>query len=252
MNDLPWLHGGWATHKGRRNVNEDAVLVEGCLMAVADGVGGAPRGDLASAAAIEALHEEVNPPPDPASSSSVAEELADAVAMADEAVAALAARWWDLRGTATTVCAAVAFTRKDGRRAAIVANVGDSRCYHLGSEGIRQVTHDHTLAHQMELAGVGTPGARAHHIVTSVLGGSDETKAEIDLFDIDLDVGDSLVLCTDGISDALDPDRMVELVTTFNGDLNAAAAALVRAAWDAEATDNLTAIVASVSGSQGS
>lgn len=221
------------------------MLVDGTLLAVADGVGGAPRGDLASEAAIETVQAVVDEPGHEPELAAVATELNDAVMIADAAVKGLADRWSELRGTATTMCAALVFARSDGRPVAIVANVGDSRCYHLRGEAIIQVTTDQTLAEQLRKAAVEDIASRAEHIVVSVLGGDPESSPQIDLYRLDLAVGDVLLLCTDGISGVLDPEELVTL-SSRHPDPDQLATVLVRAAWDAGSTDNLTAVVATI------
>ena len=244
MSTPHWLHTGSASHRGRRPVNEDAVLVDGALLAVADGVGGAPRGDLASAEAVEALVDAVRPPSDEIDLPAVSRALVQAVQIADEAVHALAARWTELRGTATTMVAAIVHVDPNGRPRAVVANVGDSRCYLIRNGVAHQVTTDQTLANQLAEAGVDDAGGRADHIVTNILGGPERSPADIESIRLDLYLHDVLLLCSDGVSGVLEPVELATIVERFRAHPNHAAAGLVHAAWDAGSTDNLTATVA--------
>ena len=250
MSGPHWLHAGSASHRGRRPVNEDAMLVDGALLAVADGVGGAPRGDLASTEAVEALGDAIQAPPEEADGPTVSRELVQAVHVADHAVQGLSERWAGLRGTATTMVAAIVHLDPEGdppgRARAAVANVGDSRCYQIRDGRAYQATTDQTLANQLAAAGVDDIGDRAEHIVTSILGGGDSTPTDIELVRLELQMHDVLVLCTDGISDVLDPPALAAIVDRFRGHPNRAATALVRSAWDHGSTDNLTAVVAYV------
>ena len=241
-----WLQTGWATHTGRRSRNEDAVLVSGALMAVADGVGGAPRGDLASLEAIEALRDAIDEPDpdDPHGASVIASELDQALNVADDAVKALADHWSNLRGAATTMCAALVFIDPAGRGRAVIANVGDSRCYQIRNNQAHQITRDQTLAQHLQQAGIDPIDERAHNIVTSVLGGPPDSAPDIDLYRLDLQPDAIILICTDGISGVLDPDQLAHTCTALKQQPNKAAAALVRAAWDANSSDNLTAAVA--------
>ncbi len=221
------------------------MLVDGALVAVADGVGGAPRGDLASETAIDAVQAVVDEPGLEPEIAAVAAELNDAVMIADAAVKGLAERWTELRGTATTMCAAMVFLDPEERLGAVVANVGDSRCYHLRGDAIVQVTTDQTLAEQLRKAEVAEVAKRAEHIVVSVLGGLPDSSPQIDLHRLDLADGDVLLLCTDGVSGVLHDEELVAL-SAQHPDPDRLATVLVRAAWDAGSTDNITAAVATV------
>lgn len=243
-NRPPWLQTGWSTHQGRRPVNEDAVLVEGGLLAVADGVGGAPRGDLAAIEAVSAVRDAIDTPGSQPAAPVAASQLTAALLLADDAVMALADRWAQLSGTATTMCAAIVFLNEDDEPMAVVANIGDSRCYHLRGQSCHQVTTDQTLANQLRQQGRADVGGRADHIVTSILGGGSTTDTTIHVFRLDLRPGDLLLLCTDGISGVLEPDEMARICAAHEP--NAAAAQLVRSAWDAGSKDNLTAAVAAI------
>lgn len=239
---------GGSTHQGRRDRNEDAHLVDGTLLAVADGVGSSPRGDLASQTAVEALARSIVPPTidDVSDATVVAADLDEAVGLADEAVTALSQRWGELNGSATTMCVLIVFADEAGRCRGVVGNVGDSRCYLIRPEsGTRQITQDQTLARDLKSAGVDSQLDRAYHIVTSVLGGPPAAQANVEYYEVTVQVGDTLLLCTDGISDVLAPARISELHDRFSPeDPQRLAQAIVRAAWDADAGDNLTAVVA--------
>ncbi|MEL7158330.1 MAG: protein phosphatase 2C domain-containing protein [Actinomycetota bacterium] len=239
-----WLQTGWATHQGRRPINEDAVLVDGGLLAVADGVGGAPRGDLAAGEAVSAVRDAVDAPGLEPGAPAAASELTAALLLADDAVEALADRWTELRGAATTMCAAIVFMTDDGEPKAVVANIGDSRCYHLRRGHATQITTDQTLANQLRQRGRTDVGGRADHIVTSILGGGPTTETTIHLYRLDLRPGDHLLLCTDGVSGVLEPDELVRRCEEHEP--STAAAKLVRSAWDAGSTDNLTVALATI------
>ncbi|MGF1595493.1 MAG: PP2C family protein-serine/threonine phosphatase [Acidimicrobiales bacterium] len=245
----PWLHTGWSTHRGRRPINEDAVIVDGSLLAVADGVGGAPRGDLASVEAIDTVRSAIEAheqPSEEPGNPAAAGELVGAIERADDAVKDLSRRWSELRGTATTMCAALVYLDAQNRPHALVANVGDSRCYLVRDGETRQVTVDQTLAVRLAQAGVDDIAERASHIVVSILGGSLDSRPEIDLYGLALRPGDSLVLCTDGVSDVVEPGVMASLCGAFRRRPDMTAAALVRSAWDSRSGDNLTAAVAHI------
>jgi protein phosphatase len=231
------------SHPGRRPVNEDAYLIAGALFAVADGVGGSPRGDLASRAAVDTL-EAHEPDFDEVVDARQAKVVLDAATGdAGRAVEEIGERWQELSGAATTLCAAVIVCEDDHSVVAVAANVGDSRLYLLRNGGALQLTHDHTLATAL---GRGTgASSRYGHIITHALGGSDSTSSRADLFVVSLSVGDRLVLCTDGVTGVLEPQQIADLATE-RGDTGACARALVRAAWEAGSTDNITCVVVAI------
>jgi len=234
-----WLSASGATHVGRREVNEDAFLIDGALLAVADGVGGAPRGDLAASAAVAALEELAagSPPRRTA--------LADALRIADEQVVALGDRWRELRGAATTMTAAIVFEDVDRRAWAQLAHAGDSRAYLWRAGTVTQLTSDHTLGQAAREAGL-APAMRADNTLVNMLGGPNGTGVDVDELFVQLLVGDVLLLCSDGVSSFLEPAEIAGIIEQFRGSPDAAAATLVRRAYDRGSNDNLTAVVGAV------
>ena len=209
-----------ATDVGKvREHNEDRWLVDrrhGVLVvAVADGVGGAHGGDVASEAAVNELarayFERADRDP--------GRNLADAMKAANAAVLG-AAESKGLRGAATTVVAAAI----KGRRAAI-ANLGDSRAYLLRHAAIRQVTTDHT-------------GAQSRSITRFA---GDPRGVRPDVFSEDLGPGDRLLLCSDGVTIHLPEQDLASLLA--DGDAEFAARRIVMEAVARGGRDNATAVV---------
>jgi protein phosphatase len=201
-----------------RQRNEDALLVdaESGVFAVADGMGGHPAGDVASAVAIARLKEVLSgyDGSDPGAT------LVEALQEAHTAVLADAEENPGRRGMGST--AVVAIVVDD---AAWVGHVGDSRCYLLSGEtGLRQVTEDH--------------GAGGY--LTQALGL--DRGISPDVTSVPLGDGDRLLLCTDGLSNMVD-DAQIEKVLRDAADPQAACDALTASALDAGGIDNVTAVV---------
>lgn len=193
---------------------------QGYLFAVADGVGGLVRGDVASAVAIDAVaHYALTVMPWLLAAEELAGAASDGLRKALERAQARVervARRAGLEGEMASTFTMAYVTWPN----VYVAHVGDSRCY-LEHEGeIDQLTRDHTLAEQLLEQGVDPErvvGTRAEHVLLNSLGG--EEGLDVDLIRARLQPGDHLVLCTDGLSgyvsmdelaSRLSPDEQVE------------------------------------------
>lgn len=222
-----------------RTSNEDAAYAGARLLAVADGVRG-PGGELASAAAIEALK--------PLETLAVPEgdllgALADAVARAGEAIKELAGPGEaSARGPATTLTALL----RSGSRLALV-HVGDTRAYVLRGGEMFRITHDHTLVQAMVDEGRLTPEEAASHPSRSMLARAltGEGGAEPDLSLHAAEAGDRYLLCSDGLSAVVAPDSLHAALAGADGP-EAALDALLALAYAAGAPDNIACVVADV------
>ena len=205
-----------------RRRNEDSLLVDEStgVLAVADGLGGHPCGDLASQTAVAALRDAVagGPPDD----SDTGEWLTSALLVAHRAVLAEAGDDPDREGMATTVVlAAVA----DGE--ATIAHVGDSRAYLLADGALQPLTRDHGMG------GYITQALGLDRLITP-----DVVRVN------SLAPGDRLLLCTDGLTNMVD-DRGIALLLA-EGDVRQATDALVEEALANGGIDNVTVIVVQV------
>lgn len=226
------IHGA-ASHVGLvRKQNEDSFVAGEGLYAVCDGMGGARAGEVASETACQTLlflqpyvTEEA--------------ELRRSVAAANDAIVEKSIRDPRLFGMGTTMTAAVG--REGGL---LLAHVGDSRAYLLRDATLRQVTDDHSLVGEMVRRGQLTPEQAAAHphrsVITRALG--TEREVEVDLIDLDLQEGDRVLFCSDGLSGMVDDDRLAEVLGQGE-DPQAVADALVRAALKGGGEDNITAVV---------
>ena len=219
-----------------RKDNQDSAFASQHLLVVADGVGGAARGDLASATAVNALRRLDGPPPP-----DLLEALAGAIHRAHDRIAELVEQDPELDGTSTTVTAGLF----DGRRIG-VAHIGDSRGYLLRDDTLSQLTRDHTFVQSLIDEGrITEEESRTHphrNLILRAVDGVHDTDP--DLFYIDLAPGDRILLCSDGASGVLDPVRLADILGT--GSTDYAAVELVRAALDAGSSDNVTCVVADV------
>ncbi|MFP5336215.1 MAG: PP2C family protein-serine/threonine phosphatase [Actinomycetes bacterium] len=237
---LPVRHGH-ATHVGRvRRVNEDSALAEPPVFAVADGMGGHAAGDVASAVVVEELRALVGRPVD-------AQALSAALEAADRRVRDLSDESGRRLGAGSTVAAA-ALVDHDGTPSWLVVNCGDSRVYRFAGGRLTQLTVDHSLVQEMVDDGVLTPAeARRHparNVVTRAVGAS--SPLEPDQWLLPVTPGERLVLCTDGLTNEVDDDRLGELAGDAAASPQSVAEALVEAAVDAGGHDNVTVVVVDV------
>ena len=235
----------------RRDHNEDAFLVdEGLgLFVVADGMGGHAGGGTASRLAVETMQAAVKhakeaepdafrPVEGPAEESPLPDVLRDAVEEACAVIFRTAQGDPELAGMGTTVTAALV----DGRTA-YVAHVGDSRCYLLRDGRIYQVSEDHSLVNEQLKAGAISPDEAKHsrfkNIITRSVGF--EQQVQVDLMGVELEPGDHLLICCDGLSNLVEDAEILEIVQRSEFDL--APGRLVALANDRGGDDNITVIV---------
>jgi PPM family protein phosphatase len=235
------LRSGSATDVGRvRKVNQDLPLETANLYAVADGMGGHVGGEVAAQVAVDALLRVFSRAPTRAG-------LEEAFSMANRAVWDESQERTELRGMGTTLTAAALVTGADGRDALALANVGDSRAYLYSNGGIVQVTADHSLAEERMRHGEMTEEEAAvhpqRHILTRALGVASDV--ETDMWELQLRSGDRLILCSDGLSNEISREEMVEVLATVR-DPGDAAHRLVDIANEHGGSDNITVIVVDV------
>jgi len=230
----------WAarSHVGRvRTNNEDSGFAGPYLVMVADGVGGAAAGEVASASTTYLT-----------AASSMLDVHADPLVVLGGAVTAAhrhlrqgVADDERRQGMATTMTAVLT----DGARFGL-AHVGDSRGYLLRKDQLSRVTSDHTLVQLLVDEGqLSAQDARTHPQRSVVLRSIDtQHEPEPDLIWLELEPGDRLLLCSDGLSDLVPDDQIAPLLTRPDPDV--AAVDLVEAALAAGGRDNVTCIVADV------
>lgn len=220
-----------------RDHNEDSLVVTPPLFAVADGMGGHAAGEVASEIAMRVLSELAPEHPD-------GEALGRAIEEANRAVIQAAREGRGRQGMGTTMTAAML----EGERL-VIAQVGDSRAYLLHQGKLQQLTRDHSLMADMIEAGQLTPEeARTHpqrSVITRALGS--DAHLHPDIYEINVETGDRLLICSDGLSGMIFDDQIENTLRRVQ-DPQRCASQLVNEAIAAGGHDNVTVIVADVTG----
>ncbi len=233
----------------RRDHNEDAFLVDPDLRlyVVADGMGGHAGGGTASRLAVETIQESVGTArqrePEAFESGAGVEDspipdvLREAVEAACARIFGTAQGDPELAGMGTTVTAALV----EGR-SAFVAHVGDSRAYLLRGGRIYQVSEDHSLVNEQLKAGAISADEARHsrfkNIITRSVGF--EQQVQVDLMGIELEAGDALVICCDGLSNLVEDPEILQVMEETR--LEDAPARLIALANARGGDDNITVI----------
>jgi protein phosphatase len=228
------------TDVGRaRSGNEDSYFCGRTVLAVADGLGGHQGGEVASAAAVEPLAAlDGREFADPAEA---ADELTAAIREANAAILDRAGGDPGLWGMATTVTAAALA----GEHHLQLAHVGDSRAYLLRDGSLEQLTTDHTVVAELVRRGRLTPAQAAIHPERSILTRAVglDPRIPVDTPDpLELQDGDQVLLCSDGLTEPVDDDQIAQLLSA-EPDGNAACQALIDAANAAGGPDNITVVL---------
>ena len=242
-----------ASHPGlRREQNEDAYCVRPDLglYLVADGMGGHAAGEVASRLAVDAIEDFIQgtqqvtdadqwPQPYDPGQGIDGNRLRMAFHLANRRLSEAAAGNSALRGMATTASAALV-----GERAIVIAHVGDSRIYRWRNRALEQLTTDHSWVGDRVRAGIlSESDARQHpwrNVVTRALAGGEDP--EVDIATLDVQDGDRLLLCSDGLSGVV-PHERVEQLLGHESSLETTCLALVEAANAAGGPDNITVAI---------
>ena len=226
----------------KRSMNQDFVYASDQpvgnlknLLIVADGMGGHNAGDLASRYTVQEMlayikeSEEDRPVP----------LLSMAIHHANEQVLEKAESEKELEGMGTTLVAATIQNEY-----LYVANVGDSRLY-LFDDGIEQITHDHSLVEEMIRIGeLQRKDAKNHpdrNVITRAIGV--RVPVRVDFFDVKLEHGDRILLCSDGLTNMVEDERILEIVRK-NSSIENAAVMLVDEANKNGGKDNISVVLA--------
>jgi protein phosphatase len=217
-----------------RAQNEDRSLAAPPLLAVADGMGGAKAGEVAAEITVDAIAA-IGAAPS-------VEALRESLLDANRRIRAVAEDDPARAGMGTTVTVALL---DDG--GTTLMHVGDSRAYLLRDGAIRQLTDDHSIVAEMVRQGQISPDEAARHpsrnIITRALGA--EADVQIDEVRLELEPGDIVLLCTDGLSSLVD-DGEIEETAAGAATLEEAATALIDAALEHGGSDNVTVVLARI------
>lgn len=228
-------HAAFTDTGRQRPANEDALFARTPLFAVADGMGGAKAGEIASRTAIDVVGLGVE-------DGIVRSRLVELIRRANRAVHEAQQTDPELTGMGTTVTVAHV-----GEKVLTVAHVGDSRAYLMRGASLRRLTDDHSLVEEMRRSGRLTAEEAANHpqrsIITRALG--PEPTVEVDVREFELQAGDVVLLCSDGLTSMVPEPRIGELIDD-NARLDTAGRALIAAANAAGGRDNITVVLARI------
>ncbi len=228
----------------RRRINQDYVFCSENaigklpnLFIVADGMGGHNAGDYASRFCVEFFKQTI----EESELESPITLIEAAIRETNEALRNKAHEQVELEGMGTTLVAATIFDKE-----MYVANVGDSRLYVVGKL-IKQVTEDHSLVEAMVKTGeLDRLEARVHpnkNIITRAIGAND--TVEPDFFEVSLEDGDTVLMCSDGLTNMLE-DETIERIIRENADPATAAETLVKCANENGGKDNIAIVIIKV------
>lgn len=226
----------------KREINQDYVFATDetignlpNLLVVADGMGGHRAGDFASRFTVEVLAEEVQN----SKETHPEQILGNAIQTANERLMEEAAKDSRLEGMGTTLVAATILDH-----VLYFANVGDSRLYLINKE-IRQLSKDHSMVEEMVRLGGLTEEEAKHHpdknIITCAMGVKD--KVEPDFFEYRLKGGDTILMCSDGLTNMVDDDEIFQIVKSAR-DIVEAVETLIQRANENGGSDNIGIVLA--------
>ena len=223
-----------STDTGRqRNANEDSLFTRGPVFVVADGMGGAQAGEVASKAAAEAFDRELP-------QAAPERVLRETIETANQAIHRRARNDPDLAGMGTTITAVIVDSEAEE---VAIGHVGDSRAYRLRGNRFERLTRDHSLVEEMRRKGQLTDAQAEDHpqrsIITRALG--PEPEVEVDLQTVPAQAGDVFLICSDGLTTMLGDEQIARLLGRATS-MGAAVRALVDEANRAGGRDNITVV----------
>jgi serine/threonine protein phosphatase PrpC len=228
------VHIGHGTDTGKkRRRNEDEYVVEPPLFAIADGMGGAQAGELASNLAAGALRD------DEGRAGSGERRVSELIQEANRRVYQRSSEDAAASGMGTTMTVALV-----GDGAVAFGHVGDSRAYLIRDGKLEQLTEDHSLVAELVRSGKLSPEEAGTHpqrsVITRALG--TDPDVDPDTFSIETEPGDLFMLCSDGLTSMVEDEVILRRIEENRGDLQAAAKALIRAANKGGGEDNITIV----------
>jgi serine/threonine protein phosphatase PrpC len=228
-----------ASDTGRkRRRNEDSLVIDPPLFAVADGMGGAQAGEIASKLAAAALEDT-----DPGSLSGE-ERVTSLIQEANRRVYERSNEDPSASGMGTTIT--VALVEDHG---VTIGHVGDSRAYRYRDGAIEQITEDHSLVNELMKSGKLSPEEAETHpqrsVITRALG--TDPDVDVDSFTVETQEGDVFLLCSDGLTTMVDDDDILGVLEKHRDDLDRATKSLVAAANRGGGEDNITVVAFAIS-----
>jgi PPM family protein phosphatase len=210
----------------RRRRNEDSYVIDPPLFAVADGMGGAQAGEVASKLAAGAVKER-------------GADVEELIQEANRRVHQRSIEDPNASGMGTTLTVA---SIENGMVS--IGHVGDSRAYLVRDGRLEQVTDDHSLVGELMRSGkLSAEEAETHpqrSVITRALG--TDPDVDVDMFPIESRAGDLFLICSDGLTTMVDDDKILELVEQHRDDLQALVKSLIKAANKGGGEDNITVV----------
>ena len=232
MSPVRQLGHGTDTGKKRRR-NEDEYVVEPPLFAIADGMGGAQAGELASSLAAGAVRGGEG------AAGGGEEYVVELIQEANRRVYQRSSQDAAVSGMGTTMTVALV---EEG--AVFFGHVGDSRAYLIRDGKLEQLTEDHSLVAELVRSGKLSPEEAETHpqrsVITRALG--TDPDVDVDTFSIPTQPGDLFMLCSDGLTSMVEDDVILSTVEKHRDNLQTAAKALIRAANKGGGEDNITVV----------
>jgi serine/threonine protein phosphatase PrpC len=254
LNDTVTIHASVLTDVGMvRELNEDAVMAaeyrrdsqvepaQNLLYVIADGMGGAAAGEIASAIAVGAIRKHVEQGMASGPSINPQQLLQGALEAANTQILEYQAAHAEARGMGSTGVSTLIVPPE-----AAVAWVGDSRAYFHDQGGLRQLTKDHSLVQRLIEIGQLTPEEARHHehknVITRSLGARQSGPAGAESLSLRLKRGDKLLMCSDGLTAHVDDGEIAAILRKY-ADPSEAARELIVAANAGGGTDNISVAV---------
>ena len=238
------------THVGLvRTGNEDAfgIRLEAGAFVVCDGMGGAAAGEVASRVAAEAFLDALGRSRDGGvqGAESTPGAARNAVRVAHEAVQSAASQDNARRGMGTTL---VALLAESDAKHALIVHAGDSRCYRMRGGNLERMTLDHSFVEEQVRRGQLTQEeaerSPLRNVITRAVGSSPD-PSEPDVDRVDIEKGDSYLLCSDGLTREVSDEKLGELMRA-GANISATTASMVQAALDHGGRDNITCMIVRV------
>lgn len=239
----------------KRPHNEDSTASneELGIMVLADGMGGYKAGEVASAIAVTHIYNKItsglknsdtNTDDDDSKLDPHSILIRDAIDTANSSIYKAAQEDEQCQGMGTTIITVIAYNDRIS-----IAHVGDSRLYRLRGDDFKQITKDHSLVQELIDRGLFTPEEAEKNapknLVTRALG--IDTKVEIDVIEDRLIIGDTYLLCSDGLTDMVKDEEIHLTLSKYSANLALAADKLVEIANNYGGKDNISVILAHVS-----
>ncbi|OPH53016.1 serine/threonine protein phosphatase [Paenibacillus ferrarius] len=227
-----------------RQVNEDRATIQPelgglSLAIVADGMGGHQAGDIASQMAIDMIQEQLQSIHRGMPVEARKQVLKEAIENANEKIYEFASGQENYHGMGTTVVAIIA-----SQELLIIGHIGDSRAYKITDDAITQLTEDHSLVYELVKNGQITIEEADHHPrrnwITRALG--TEPGVEVDLYEYPWRPGDTILICSDGLSGLVDSSDIMGIIKS-HAKLEDAAEQLIARALDEGGDDNVTVVL---------